>query len=248
MKVVVIGGTGLIGSKVVAKLTEAGHQAVAASPQTGVDALTGRGLVDALDGAQVLVDVSNSPSFEDEAVLNFFTTSTTNLLAAERDAGVGHHVALSIVGADAVPDSGYLRAKVAQEGLIRRSPIPYSIVRATQFYEFVEGIAASAADGDTVVLPHAAMQPMAAEDVATAVAQAAMREPVNGVVEIAGPEIIAMDDFVRIGLAAGNDARRVVTDNGARYFGAVLDDHSIVPGDGATLFGTRFEDWLAGTS
>lgn len=245
MKVVVIGGTGLIGAKVVTKLTARGHEAIPASPRTGVDTLTGEGLAQALTGAQVVVDVSNSPSFDDEPVLNFFTTSTRNLLAAEQRAGVGHHVALSVVGADCVPDSGYLRAKTAQENLIKESATPYSIVRATQFYEFVDSIAASATDGNTVRLPHALMRPIAAEDVATAVTSAAIGRPINGIAEIAGPEMFGMDDFVRTGLVARDDPRQVVTDPAAPYYGAVIDDGSIVPGPGATLFATRFTDWLA---
>jgi uncharacterized protein YbjT (DUF2867 family) len=245
MKIVVIGGTGLIGAKVVTNLTELGHQAVPASPRSGVDTLTGAGLAEAFAGAQVVVDVSNSPSFADDDVLHFFTTSTTNMLAVERTAGVGHHVALSVVGAAGVPDSGYMRAKAAQERLIEESGVPYSIVRATQFYEFVTSIAGSATDGDTVRLPHALMQPLAAEDVATAVTRAAAGQPVNGATEIAGPEKIAMDDFVRAGLAAHGDPRVVVADPNAPYFGAVIDDTSIVPLGSATLFSTRFADWLS---
>lgn len=245
MKIVVIGGTGLIGSKVVAKLTEQGHDAEGVSPRTGVDTIAGEGVAAALAGAQVVVDVTNSPSFADDDVLEFFTTSTRNLLAAERAQGVGHHVALSVVGADGVADSGYMRAKVAQETLIAESGVPYTIVRATQFYEFVEAIAGSATDGGTVRLPHAAMQPIAAEDVATGVTRAAVGEPVNGAVEIAGPEKIAMDDFVRTGLAAKGDSREVIADPAAPYFGAVIDDHSIVPAGPATLFETTFADWLS---
>jgi uncharacterized protein YbjT (DUF2867 family) len=245
LKVVVIGGTGLIGSKVVANLTEQGHEAIAASPQSGVNTLTGEGLPEALAGAQVVVDVSNSPSFADDDVMHFFTTSTGNLLAAERAAGVGHHVALSVVGSDRNPNSGYLRAKDAQEKLIREFGAAYSIVRATQFYEFVATIADSSVDGNVVRLPHALMQPMAAEDVATAVTRAVTGAPVNGITEIAGPEKIAMDDFIRTGLAAQGDPRQVVADSQAPYFGEVIDDRSIVPADGATIFGTRFADWLA---
>ena len=248
MKVVIIGGTGLIGSKVVANLTELGHQAISGLTQTGVDTLTGEGLAEAFSGAQVVVDVSNSPSFADDDVLQFFTTSTTNLLAAEQAAGVGHHVALSVVGAAGVPDSGYMRAKAAQEKLIKESGTPYSIVRATQFYEFVTRIADSATDGDTVRLPHALMQPLAAEDVATAVTHAAAGQPVNGATEIAGPEKIAMDDFVRTGLAAHGDPRVVVADPKAPYFGAVIDDTSIVPLGSATIFPARFADWLVTTA
>jgi uncharacterized protein YbjT (DUF2867 family) len=245
LKVVVIGGTGLVGSKVVANLTEQGHDAIAASPQSGVNTLTGEGLTEALAGAQVVVDVSNSPSFADDDVMHFFTTSTGNLLAAERAAGVEHHVALSVVGSDRNPNSGYLRAKDAQERLIKESGSAYSIVRATQFYEFVAQIAGSATEGNVVRLPHALMQPMAAEDVATAVTRAVTGAPVNGVTEVAGPEKIAMDDFVRTGLAAQGDTRQVVADSQAPYFGEVIDDHSIVPVDGATTFDTRFTDWLA---
>jgi uncharacterized protein YbjT (DUF2867 family) len=245
MRIVVIGGTGLIGSKVVAKLTELGHDAVPVSPSTGVNTISGEGVAAALAGAEVVVDVTNSPSFADDDVLEFFTTSTRNVLAAEREQGVGHHVALSVVGAGGVADSGYMRAKVAQERLIADSGVPYTIVRATQFYEFVEAIAGSATDGDTVRLPHAAMQPIAAEDVATGVTRGAVGEPVNGAVEIAGPEKIGMDDFVRTGLAAKGDPREVVTDPAAPYFGAVIDDSSIVPAGPATLFETTFADWLS---
>lgn len=248
MKVVVIGGTGLIGSKVVAKLNELGHDAVAASPRSGVDTVSGEGVAEALAGAQVVVDVTNSPSFADDDVLAFFTTSTANLLAAERAQGVGHHVALSVIGAAGVPDSGYMRAKVAQEKLIAESGVPYTIVRATQFYEFVEAIAGSATDGQTVRLPHAAMQPIAAEDVATGVTRAAAGAPVDGAIEIAGPEKIAMDDFVRTGLAAKGDPREVIADPQAPYFGAVIDDRSIVPlgaAESLTVFETTFAQWLS---
>lgn len=246
LTIVVIGGTGLIGSKVVAKLGALGHRAVAASPSSGVDTISGAGVAAALAGADVVVDVTNSPSFADDDVLAFFTASTATLLAAEREQGVGHHVALSVVGAAGVPDSGYMRAKVAQEKLIADSGIPHTIVRATQFYEFVEAIAGSATDGEVVRLPHAAMQPIAAEDVATGVTRAAVGAPVNGAVEIAGPEKIAMDDFVRTGLAAKGDTRRVVTDARAPYFGAVIDDHSIVPaGAAVTVFDTTFAQWLS---
>jgi uncharacterized protein YbjT (DUF2867 family) len=248
MKVVVIGGTGLIGSKVVSNVTRLGHEASAASPQTGVNTITGEGLAEAVAGAQVVVDVSNSPSFDDEPVMHFFTTSTTNLLEAERTAGVGHHVALSVVGAERVPDSGYLRAKAAQQRLIKDSGVPYSIVAATQFYEFVNAIADSATDGNTVRLPHALMQPIAAEDVATAVTRAAVGSPANEIIEIAGPEKIAMDDLIRISLSERDDPREVVADPQARYYGAVIDDHAIVPGEGATIFETRFADWLASHS
>jgi uncharacterized protein YbjT (DUF2867 family) len=247
MKIVVIGGTGLIGSQVIAQLVELGHEAVAASPRSGVNAVTGEGLAEALAGADTVVDVANSPSWADDDVLQFFTTSTRNLLAAERDAGVQHHVALSIVGCDRVPDSGYMRAKVAQEELIRKSGAPYTIVRATQFFEFVDGIADSMTDGQTVRAPHGAFQPIAAADVATAVTRAAVGDPVNGVVNIAGPEKQGMDDFIRARFAATNDPRQVVTDTDALYYGAVLTERSIVPVDGedATTYPTTFADWMA---
>ena len=246
MKFVVIGGTGLIGSQVVAQLTELGHEAVSASPRSGVDTLTGEGVAEAVAGAHVVVDVSNSPSWTDEDVMNFFTTSTRNLLEEERAAGVQHHVALSIVGADRAGESGYMRAKVAQEKLIEESGSPYSIVRATQFFEFVDGIADSMADGGTVRAPHGAFQPIAAADVATAVTRAATDEPVNRTINIAGPDKLGMDDFIRNRFAATGDARQVVTDAEARYFGAVLDERSIVPVDGeeVTIYPTRFSDWM----
>lgn len=247
MKVLVIGGSGLIGSQVIANLTELGHEAVSASPRSGVDSVTGEGLADAVVGVNTVVDVSNSPSWADDDVLNFFTTSTRNLLAAERAAGVGHHVALSIVGADRAAESGYMRAKTAQEKLIVESGAPYSIVRATQFFEFVDGIADSATDGDTIRLPHGAFQPIAAKDVATAVTRAAIGEPLNGIVNIAGPEKLGMDDFIRTRLTASGDPRQVVTDPTARYFGALIDDRSIVPLDDedAVIYPTRFSDWMS---
>lgn len=247
MKVLVIGGSGLIGSQVIANLTELGHEAVSASRRSGVDTVTGEGLAEAVAGAHTVVDVSQSPSFDDEPVLQFFTTSTRNLLAAERAAGVQHHVALSIVGADRAPESGYMRAKIAQEKLIEESGCPHSIVRATQFFEFVDAIADSATDGNTVRLPHAAIQPMAAKDVATAVTRAAISQPLNSIMNIAGPERFGMDDFIQTRFAASGDPREVVTDPSAPYYGAVIDDHSIVPGDdeGATIYATRFSDWLA---
>lgn len=247
MKVLVVGGSGLIGSQVVAQLNELGHQAVPASPSSGVNTITGEGLADALVGVDTVVDVSNSPSWADDDVLNFFTTSTRNLLDAERAAGVQHHVALSIVGADRTQESGYMRAKVAQEKLIEESGQPYSIVRATQFFEFVSGIADSATQGETVRLPHAAFQPIAAKDVATAVTRATTGDPTNGVTNIAGPEKLGMDDFARASLDADGDARQVVTDPTAPYYGAVLDDHSIVPTDGEdpTIYPTHFSDWKA---
>ena len=248
MKIVVIGGSGLIGSKLVTKLRDHGHDAVPASPNSGVNTLTGEGLADAFRGAEVVVDVSNSPSFEDAAVLEFFETSTRNLLDAETAAGVGHHVALSIVGTDRLPDSGYMRAKVAQEKLIEGSSIPYSIVHATQFFEFVGRIADGATLGDTVKLPPVLFQPMAADDVATAVARVAVGEPLNGVVEVAGPEQFRFDDLIRRALTARHDPRQVVPDPDARYFGAKLDERSLVPDDGARLGETRFEDWLSQSS
>jgi uncharacterized protein YbjT (DUF2867 family) len=245
MKLVVIGGSGLIGSKLVTKLRDHGHEAVPASPNTGVNTLTGEGLADALGGADVVVDVSNSPSFEDAAVLEFFETSTHNLLDAEAAAGVGHHVALSVVGTDRLPDSGYLRAKLAQEKLIEGSSIPYSIVHATQFFEFVGRIADGATEGDTVRLPPVLFQPMAADDVAAALGRVAVGEPLGGSVEIAGPEQFRFDELVRRALVARDDPRTVVADPDARYFGAKLGERSIVPGEGARLGETRFEDWLS---
>jgi uncharacterized protein YbjT (DUF2867 family) len=244
MKIVIIGGTGLIGSKVVTRLREHGHQAVPASPDTGVNTLTGEGLAQVLTGAAVVIDVSNSPSFEDAAVLKFFETSTGNLLAAEAAAGVGHHVALSVVGSDRVPESGYLRAKVAQEKLIRNSPIPYSIVRATQFFEFVKRIADEATDGNKVRLPPVLFQPIAAVDVANAVCRVAEGAPLNGMVEVAGPQQFRFDDCIRLGLSARHDPREVVADPHAHYFGAELSERMLVPGADARLGEIRFEDWL----
>jgi uncharacterized protein YbjT (DUF2867 family) len=245
MKLVVIGGSGLIGSKLVTRLRDHGHEAVPASPNTGVNTLTGEGLADTLQGADVVVDVSNSPSFEDAAVLEFFETSTRNLLAAEAVAGVGHHVGLSVVGTDRLAESGYMRAKVAQEKLIQGSSIPYSIVHSTQFFEFVGRIADGATGGDTVRLPPVLFQPIAADDVATAIGRIAVGEPLNGSVEVAGPEQFRFDELVRRALTARHDPREVVADPGARYFGAILAERSLVPGDGARLGETRFEDWLS---
>jgi uncharacterized protein YbjT (DUF2867 family) len=241
-KIVVIGGTGLIGSKVVTKLNDHGYEAVAASPASGVNTLTTEGLAEVLEGASVVVDVSNSPSFEAAAVMEFFTKSTGNLLRYEAVAGVRHHVALSIVGTDRLPDSGYLRAKVAQEKLIKEASIPYSIVRATQFFEFLKGIADSATEGNTVRLPPVAFQPIAADDVASAVSKVAMELPLNGTVEIAGPEQFRFDEFIRRGLSARNDPREVIADPHARYFGTELSESSLVP---AVLGETHFEDWLS---
>lgn len=248
MKIVVIGGTGLIGSKVVAKLVANGHEAVAASPGSGVNTLTGEGLAEAFAGANAVVDVSNSPSFADADVLAFFTTSTRNQLAAEREAGVRHHVALSVVGSDRVPESGYLRAKVAQERLIAESGIPWSIVRATQFYEFVGRIADEATVGDTARLTPALIQPMAAEDVASVVARVASGEPTREILEIGGPERFGMDELVRVAFAHRKDPRKVVSDPDARYFGARLPDTSLLPGPRAQLAATTFRDWLARSS
>jgi uncharacterized protein YbjT (DUF2867 family) len=245
MKVVVIGGTGLIGSKVVQLLRTSGHDAVAASLDTGVNTLTGEGLSEALAGASVVVDVSNSPSFADEAVMAFFQTSTRNLLAAEERAGVRHHVALSVVGTDRLPDSGYLRAKLAQEKLIQTSPIPYSIVHATQFYEFVKRIADEATAGDVVRLPPVLIQPIAAAEVAAAVAEVAVGAPLNAIVEVAGPDQVRFDVLVQRGLSARKDARKVVADPHARYFGTELGERSLVAGSGARLGKIHFEDWLS---
>lgn len=244
MKIVVIGGRGLIGSKVASKLSNEGHDVMPASRRSGVDSLTGEGLATAVAGADVLVDVADSPLFDDEPVMRFFTTATTNLLAAEQEAGVKHHVALSVVGAHNMPDSGYNTAKAAQENLIKGSGQPYSIVRATPFYEFAVGLADSATDGDVVRLPPALFRPIAADDVATAVARVAVGRPINGVREIAGPEAMGMDDFVRKGLAAKGDPRQVVTDVEAPYFGAVIDDHTLAPDENATIYTTRYSDWI----
>jgi uncharacterized protein YbjT (DUF2867 family) len=248
MKIVVIGGTGLIGSKVVTKLSERGYAVVPASPNSGVNTVTGEGLAEVLEGASVVVDVSNSPSFADTAVMEFFETSTRNLLTYEAAAGVGHHVALSVVGSERLPHSGYLRAKVAQERLIKESSIPYSIVRATQFFEFLKGIADSATQGNTVRLPSVGFQPLAADDVASVVARVAIESPLNGTVEVAGPEQFRFDEFISRGLSARNDPREVVADPRAPYFGAQLSEKSLVPSDGALIGETRFEDWLIGST
>ena len=244
MRIVVIGGSGLIGSKLVNKLRDQGHEAVAASPASGVDTLTGAGLSEVLAGAQVVVDVSNSPSFEDAAVLKFFETSTRNLMAAEAAAGVKYHVALSVVGADRSPDSGYMRAKVAQEKLIKASKVPYSILRATQFFEFIGRIAEEGSSGNTVRVPSAVMQPVAADDVAAALARVALEPPVNGIVELAGPERIRMDELARRVLSAKHDPRQVTVDDHARYFGAEVNDQTLTPGANPRIGPTRFEDWL----
>jgi len=244
MKIVVIGGTGLIGSKLVAKLDEQGHEAVPASPNSGVNTLTGEGLSEVLEGAQVVVDVSNAPDWDDDAVMNFFETSSRNLLAAEAEAGVGHHVALSVVGTERLTESGYFRAKLAQEKLIEASSIPYSIVHATQFFEFLKGIADDATDGNTVRLPPALFQPMAADDVASGVARVAVGPPLNGTVEIAGPEQFRLDELTRNLLKAQNDPREVVTDPQARYFGIAPSERTLLPGSDARIAETRLEDWL----
>lgn len=245
MKIVVIGGSGLIGKKVVTNLRQRGHEALAASPSSGVNAVTGEGLAQALAGAQVVVDVANAPSWEDAAVLAFFEASGRNLLAAEAAAGVGHHVALSVVGTDRLLASGYFRAKLAQEHLIKASPVPYTIVRATQFFEFVGGIAQAATEGQTIRLPPALMQPIGSDDVAAAVADAALAEPLNGTVDLAGPDPIRQDDLVRQFLSATGDARTVITDPKALYYGIAVDDRSLTPGDNPRLGRTRFADWLA---
>jgi uncharacterized protein YbjT (DUF2867 family) len=244
MKIVVIGGTGLIGSKLVTKLNAVGHGAVAAAPNTGVNTLTGEGLAEVLEGAQVVVDVSNSPSFEDVAVMNFFETSTRNLLSYEAAAGVGHNVALSVVGSERLPESGYLRAKVAQEKLIKEGPIPYSIIHSTQFFEFVKRIADEATTGNSVRLPPVLFQPIASDDVVSALFEVATSSPLNGAIEIAGPDVFRFDELIRQQLNALNDSREVVADPQARYFGTQLSERSIVPDDNAQLGETRFEDWL----
>jgi uncharacterized protein YbjT (DUF2867 family) len=240
----VIGGSGLIGSKLVTKLREHGHEAIAASPNSGVNTLTGEGLAEALKGASVVVDVSNSPAWEDAAVMKFFETSTRNLLAYEAAAGVGHHVALSVVGSERLLESGYFRAKIAQEKLIKESSIPYTIVRATQFFEFLKGLADISIDGDKVHLPPVLFQPMAADDVASGVGRIAVSPPVNGIVEIGGPEQFRLDELVRRRLATLKDSREVITDPHARYSGAEVSERTLVPGDDARLGETRFETWL----
>lgn len=248
MKIIVIGGTGLIGSNIVDRLRRDGHETVAASPRAGVNAITGQGLAEALAGAQVVVDVSNSPSFEDRAVLEFFETSTRNLLAAEAAAGVEHHVALSIVGTDRLPENGYFRAKVAQENLIKASKIPYTILRATQFFEFIRGIIDASADGGTIRLSPALIQPIAADDVSAVLADLAVGTPVNGTVEVAGPDRFPLDELARKFLAARQDPREVIADVHARYFGSELNDRSLVAGDNPHTGQTRFHNWLSRSS
>jgi len=245
-KIVVIGGSGLIGTKVVNNLRQRGHEVVAGSPSTGVNTITGEGLADALAGAQVVVDVANAPSWEDKAVLEFFETSGKNLLAAEVTAGVGHHVALSVVGTERLLASGYFRAKLAQETLIKASPIPYTIVRATQFFEFVGGIAQAATEGQTVRVPAAMMQPIVSDDVAAVVANVALAEPLNDMVETAGPDPIRQDELVRQFLQATGDSRTVVADPSALYYNIAVNDRSLTPGDNPILGPTHFKDWLAG--
>src|SRR5207253_1329271 len=244
MKIVVIGGTGLIGSKLVNKLREQGHEAVAAAPNTGVNTLTGEGLAEVLKGASVVVDVSNSPSWEDAAVLKFFETSTRNLLTYEATAGVGHHVVLSVVGTDQLSESGYFRAKIAQEKLIKESPIPYTIIHATQFFEFLKGIADISIVDGKVHLPPVLFQPMAADDVASAVGTIAVGQPINGIVEIGGPEQFRLDELVRRRLATLKDSREVIADPKALYSGAKVSERTLVPGNNARLGETRFETWL----
>jgi uncharacterized protein YbjT (DUF2867 family) len=245
MKIVVIGGSGLIGTKLVNKLRQLEHEVVAASPSAGVNSITGEGLPEAFAGAQAVVDVTNSPSWEDKAVMEFFETSTRNLLAAEVAAGVKHHVALSVVGTERLLQSGFFRAKMAQEDLIKASKFPYTIVRSTQFFEFVNGIAQSATDGQTVRLSPALVQPIVSDDVADALAEVTLGPPVNGTVEIAGPERLRLDELVRLFLNAKQDTRQVVADVNARYFGVELNDQSLTPGDNPRIAPTRFEDWLS---
>jgi uncharacterized protein YbjT (DUF2867 family) len=247
MKIVVIGGTGLIGTKVVSNLRAKGHEVSAASPNTGVNTITGEGLSEAIAGAQVVIDLANSPNFSDDAVMAFFTTAGRNIAAAEKAAGVRHHVALSVVGSDRLPDSGYLRAKVAQEDAIKASGIPYTIIRSTQFFEFVDGIAQSATDGQTVRLSPAHLQPVASDDVAALVTKVATMAPANGMIELAGPERIGLDDLVRRYLAAKHDPRKVITDVHARYFGTELNDKSLTPGDSPNIGATTFQTWLGRT-
>ena len=244
MKIVVIGGTGLIGSKLVNRLRRGGHEVVAASPSSGVNTVTGEGLAEALAGARVVVDVANSPSFEDRAALEFFETSGRNLLASEAAAGIGHHVALSVVGTERLLESGYFRAKMAQEKLIERSGIPYTILHSTQFFEFVNTIVKSGSDDDVIRLPPALVQPIASDDVVAALADLAVGAPINGIVEVAGPEAYRLDQIARTALAAVDDRRRVIADVHARYFGAQLSDETLLPAGHPRFAPTRFEEWL----
>jgi uncharacterized protein YbjT (DUF2867 family) len=244
MKIVIIGGTGLIGSKVAARLRQLGHEVVAASPDTGVNTITGEGLDDALKGTDIVIDVANSPSFEDKAVLEFFETSGRNLLAAEDKAGVKHHIALSVVGTDRLQESGYFRAKQAQENLITNSTVPYSIIHSTQFFEFLKGIVASSASGDEIHLAPAGIQPIASDDVASAVVKVALGEPINGIVEIAGPKLFTLSELVSLYLAKIEDRRTVKEDASARYFGALLDAKTLIPGENAHLATTDFDTWI----
>ena len=244
MKIVVIGGTGLIGSKLVEKLRAAGHEPLAASPDTGVNTLTGDGLAEALEGAQVVVDVSNAPARDDAEVMDFFQTSSRNLLAAEASAGVIHHVVLSVVGADRLPESGYLRAKIAQEEAVKEGFVPHTILRASQFFEFIGRLADASSTGETIHLAPALVQPESADDVAATLADIAANQPANGIVELGGPEQFRLDELARRVLGAHNDVRLVETDVHARYFGAELDEHSLTPGPNARIAPTRFEDWL----
>jgi uncharacterized protein YbjT (DUF2867 family) len=245
MKIVVIGGSGLVGSRLVGLLRDKGHEVLAASPKSGVNTITREGLAEALSGTNIVVDVANSPSFEDKAVLEFFEVSGRNLLAAEAAAGVGHHLALSVVGADRLPESGYLRAKLAQEKLIEASKIPFTILRSTQFFEFVGAIVQSAVNGDEIRVSPALLQPVASEDVAGVLAELTLGKPVNGIVEVAGPEKIPLDSLARQHLAATGDRRPVIADIHARYFGTELNDKSLTPGEHSRLGSIRFENWLS---
>jgi uncharacterized protein YbjT (DUF2867 family) len=245
MKIVVIGGTGLIGSKLVNNLRERGHDVLAAAPSTGINSITREGLAEAMDGADIVVDVANAPSWEDQAVLDFFETSSRNLLAAEAAAGVRHHVALSIVGSERLPEAGYFRAKVAQESLIKASGVPYTLLRATQFFEFVGGIVQSFTVGEQICVSPALIQPIASDDVVAALVDVVLAAPVNGTVEVAGPEAMPLDELARRFLRVTGDTRKVVPDVHARYFGAVLDDQSLTPGKHPRLGAIRFEDWFA---
>ena len=247
MKIVVIGGTGLIGSKLVNNLRQRGHEVLAASPDSGVNTITGEGLAEAFAGAQVVVDVSNSPSFEDAAVLKFFETSGRNLLAAEATADVKHHVALSVVGTDRLQESGYFRAKMAQENLIKASAVPYTILRSTQFFEFMGRIAQSSSNAQEVRVSPALVQPIVSDEVAAALADIAIGPPANGTIEVAGPERLRLDELVRQALMESQDAREVVADSEARYFGAKLNDQTLIPDDDARTGATRFENWLSGS-